>query len=98
MNPTTTTGPQATSANAKSGHADKSETASHSETSSMAKEKLSMAATSAAETAREYGSHFVAEPAKDIVTLLQDYARAKPDIAAMWCFGLGVIVGWKLRH
>jgi len=43
MNPTTTTGPQATSANAKSGHADKSETASHSETSSMAKEKLSMA-------------------------------------------------------
>ena len=64
----------------------------------IAKEKLSMAATSASETAKEYGSHYVAEPAKDVFALLQDYAKSKPDIAAMWCFGIGVIVGWKLRR
>ncbi|MGV3485707.1 MAG: hypothetical protein ACO1RT_14920 [Planctomycetaceae bacterium] len=63
----------------------------------MAKEKLSMAASVAADSARGYGSHYVAEPAKDIFGLLRDYAKSKPDIAAMWCFGLGVIVGWKLR-
>ncbi len=63
-----------------------------------AKEKLTLAASSAADTAKEYGSHYVAEPAKDIFALLQDYAKSKPDIAAMWCFGLGVIVGWKLRR
>ncbi len=29
--------------------------------------------------------------------LAKQYVKDKPDIAAMWCFGLGVIVGWKLR-
>ena len=35
-----------------------------------AKEKLSMAASVAAESARGYGSHYVAEPAKDIFGLM----------------------------
>ena len=55
------------------------------------------AANSAKETAMEYGSHYVAEPAKDIVKLFQVYAKARPEVAAAWCFGLGVILGWKLR-
>jgi hypothetical protein len=41
--------------------------------------------------------HYVAEPAKDLFTLLRDYAKDKPDVAAMWAFGIGVLVGWKLR-
>ncbi|QEG40762.1 hypothetical protein [Roseimaritima ulvae] len=77
------------------------ETGKFSEFSDNAKEKLSSAAHTAAESAgsaaREYGTHFVAEPAKDLYSLLRDYARDKPDIAAAWCFGLGVLVGWKLR-
>jgi len=60
-------------------------------------EQLTLAATSAKETAMEYGSHYVAEPARDIVGLLQDYAKSRPEVAAAWCFGLGLFLGWKLR-
>ncbi|QDV71775.1 hypothetical protein Poly24_55150 [Rosistilla carotiformis] len=52
---------------------------------------------SAAESIQEYGSHYVAEPAKDIFALLSDYAKDRPDVMAVWSFGLGVVVGWKLR-
>lgn len=73
-----------------------------SEYGDAAKEKLSAAAHTAAESAgsaaRECGTHFVAEPAKDLFSLFRDYARDKPDVAAAWCFGLGVLVGWKLRR
>ena len=27
----------------------------------------------------------------------QEYARRRPEVVAMWCFGLGLIVGWKLK-
>jgi len=56
-----------------------------------------MAVTSAKETAMECGNHYVAEPARDLVGLLQDYARSRPEVAAVWCFGLGLFLGWKLR-
>jgi ElaB/YqjD/DUF883 family membrane-anchored ribosome-binding protein len=62
-----------------------------------AREKFADVADSAASTMREAGLHYVAEPAKDVFTLLRDYAKDKPDVAAMWAFGIGVLVGWKLR-
>lgn len=37
------------------------------------------------------------EPLQDILAYLRDYAREKPDVAALWCFGVGFIVGWKLK-
>ncbi|GAA4453817.1 hypothetical protein [Novipirellula rosea] len=51
----------------------------------------------AAEKLQECSTHYVTEPAKDIMGRLSEYAHEKPDVAAMWCFGLGLIVGWKLR-
>lgn len=55
-----------------------------------------------ADTAASYGqtcaTHYVAEPARDMLSLLRQYAREKPDVAAMWAFGLGVMVGWKLHR
>ena len=36
-------------------------------------------------------------PADDVVQYLKDYARARPDVAALWCFGVGFILGWKLK-
>lgn len=51
----------------------------------------------ASEKLQQAGQHFVAEPARDIFAVLKDYAHEKPDVAAMWCFGLGLMVGWKLR-
>jgi len=68
-----------------------------SSTSQMASDKLSQTANMASEKLRQGGQHFIADPARDIFGVLKDYAHEKPDVAAMWCFGLGLIVGWKLR-
>lgn len=58
---------------------------------------VSRAAHSAADMSREGARHYVREPASDLFSLLRDYAREKPDVTAVWCFGLGLIVGWKLK-
>lgn len=34
---------------------------------------------------------------KDLVYCLKLYAENNPAAAAMWCFGLGFILGWKLK-
>lgn len=75
----------------------RSEPTTPQDTFSGANDQLAMAATAAKETAMEYGNHYLAEPAKDLVGLLQDYARSRPEVAAVWCFGLGLFIGWKLR-
>jgi hypothetical protein len=60
-------------------------------------EQLSIVANSAKDTALEFGSHYVTEPAQDLFGLLQGYAKSRPEVAAAWCFGLGLFLGWKLR-
>jgi len=54
-----------------------------------------------AESAADYGQsaaqHYVKEPAKDLLGLAQEYAKDHPDVAACWAFGLGILVGWKLK-
>ena len=37
------------------------------------------------------------EPAHDLVDYLKEYARERPEVVALWCFGLGFVVGWKLK-
>jgi hypothetical protein len=37
------------------------------------------------------------EPAHDLADYLKEYARERPEVVALWCFGLGFIVGWKLK-
>jgi hypothetical protein len=37
------------------------------------------------------------QPTQDLVEYLRDYAREKPEVAALWCFGVGFILGWKLK-
>lgn len=34
---------------------------------------------------------------EDLGCYLKDYARQRPDVAAMCCFGVGFILGWKLK-
>jgi hypothetical protein len=31
------------------------------------------------------------------VQCFKDYARERPEIVTMWAFGLGFVLGWKLR-
>ncbi|TWT65028.1 hypothetical protein [Allorhodopirellula solitaria] len=59
--------------------------------------RLDDATHSTSENLQAYGSHYVAEPAQDVAGLVRDYAKDRPDVAAVWLFGLGVLVGWKLR-
>ena len=38
------------------------------------------------------------EPTFDAaVTLAREYARQRPEVVAMWAFGIGFILGWKLK-
>jgi hypothetical protein len=37
------------------------------------------------------------EVASDVVEYLKEYAREKPEVAALWCLGIGFILGWKLK-
>jgi hypothetical protein len=41
--------------------------------------------------------HGELHPGQDIVQYLKDYARERPDVAALWCFGIGFVLGWKLK-
>lgn len=36
-------------------------------------------------------------PAHDLAHYLREYAREKPEVVALWCFGLGFVLGWKLK-
>jgi hypothetical protein len=36
-------------------------------------------------------------PSSDIVEYFQEYTRAKPAVVALWCLGIGFVLGWKLK-
>ena len=33
----------------------------------------------------------------DVMESLRDYAKKNPESAALWCFGIGFVLGWKLK-
>lgn len=36
-------------------------------------------------------------PLDDLMNYLRDYARERPDVVALWAFGLGFLLGWRLK-
>lgn len=36
-------------------------------------------------------------PVEDLVEVTRSYIRANPEAAALWCFGIGFVLGWKLK-
>ena len=38
-----------------------------------------------------------ADLARDLSTYFRNYARERPDVVALWCFGVGFVLGWKLK-
>jgi hypothetical protein len=46
---------------------------------------------------RASGDRSIRKPTQDLLEYLRDYAREKPDVAALWCFGIGFVLGWKLK-
>lgn len=37
------------------------------------------------------------QPLDDLICYAKDYARQQPEMAALWCLGIGFILGWKLK-
>ena len=37
------------------------------------------------------------EIASELVDCVTEYARSNPGYAALWCIGIGFILGWKLK-
>ena len=36
-------------------------------------------------------------PTEDAVDYLKAYAKQNPEKAALWCLGVGFVLGWKLK-
>jgi len=36
-------------------------------------------------------------PGKGALELLREYGRERPEVIALWCFGIGFVMGWKLK-
>jgi hypothetical protein len=36
-------------------------------------------------------------PSRDVVEYFQQFARERPKVVALWCFGIGFVLGWKLK-
>ena len=34
---------------------------------------------------------------EDLMGYFQEYTRRKPEVVAMWGFGIGFVLGWKLK-
>jgi hypothetical protein len=41
--------------------------------------------------------HGEMQPMDDFVDYLKTYARERPGVTALWCLGVGFIIGWKLK-
>ncbi len=37
------------------------------------------------------------KPSSDVVEYFRQYARERPEVVALWCFGIGFALGWKLK-
>ena len=37
------------------------------------------------------------EVGRDLVQYAREYVRENPETAAVWCFGIGFLLGWKLK-
>lgn len=37
------------------------------------------------------------QPFDDLYRYFQEYSRERPDVVALWCFGIGFVLGWKLK-
>jgi hypothetical protein len=33
----------------------------------------------------------------DLMEHVRDYAKEKPETVALWCLGIGFVLGWKLK-
>ena len=39
----------------------------------------------------------VGEMSQDLLEYFREYARENPEKTALWCLGIGFVLGWKLK-
>ncbi len=39
----------------------------------------------------------LADVAGDVMESFRVYAKKRPEVVAMWCLGVGFVLGWKLK-
>ena len=50
------------------------------------------------QNAQDTGNHDERlRPASDLVAYFLKYSRQKPEVVALWCLGVGFVLGWKLK-
>lgn len=37
------------------------------------------------------------KPFEDLIDYVREYSRERPEVVALACFGIGFILGWKLK-
>jgi len=42
-------------------------------------------------------SDFQLRPLDDFMSYLREYTRERPEVVALTCFGIGFVLGWKLK-
>jgi hypothetical protein len=50
-----------------------------------------------AEPSSRYESAQELRPLDDFMSYLREYVKENPEVAALACFGIGFILGWKLK-
>ena len=58
-------------------------------------EEQTYPATQHAQDGRQPGEKL--KPTSDLVEYFRQYSRERPEVVALWCFGIGFVLGWKLK-
>ena len=53
--------------------------------------------TYAAEPETRQQADYALRPMDDFIQYLREYTRERPEIVALTCFGIGFVLGWKLK-
>lgn len=58
-------------------------------------DNLNLGTASSYEKLPEY--HQQMSPSEAAMKFFKDYSRERPEVVALWCIGIGFILGWKLK-
>jgi len=42
-------------------------------------------------------ANYEMRPFEDLLSYLREYTRERPEVVALTCFGIGFVLGWKLK-
>lgn len=45
---------------------------------------------------QQYGNQQLS-PGEAVLDFLREYSRERPEVVAMWAFGIGFVLGWKMK-